>query len=481
MPVVTTSALLTRPVQSAPSATAGDHRTRTGWAEIAVAAAGFAALCLLVLTKAQVMLEPDDYAYQASIAALGQGHVLLTSAQYHALAHALGDGSSIPQWVHLPDGKWISQKNPGYPFLAVPFALLGALRLAPLFYGALAASALFAGARRWLGAWGGTAAALLFCTSGAAITFAWRPTMETFTDASLVATGAGLLLWTLLATDASARRRLVAGLAAFVALEAATFTRYTDVLELAVAVAAVLILAPRCALRWRTIAAWMATVAACAALVLGFDAAVYGGPFSTGYAAGLITFSLGAVGPNLAQMPVKLVEAMPMALVAAGATGWILARAAAPAWDAAAGTREAATRQRDAVVAMVLLAGWAAIWGCYLAYTWTVGQAAADPVHVVRFYLPALGPIALLGAWALVRLPLVATAGILLALVGAGVASFHVMSAAGPAGGHLPGAPGHGGRSRGPSGGSGSGSGSGGRPRAPRGARPGPFASAPQG
>lgn len=435
---MTGSALLPSPALSACDAPARGRRERAELAELAVAGAGFAVLCALVLTKSPAMLEPDDYAYQASIVALAHGHLLLSSAQYHALSRALGGGGTgIVQWVHLPDGMWISQKNPGYPFLAVPFYLVGALRLAPLAYGGLASISLFLGARRWLGRWGGTAAVLLFCTSGASITFAWRPTMETFTDASLVATGAGLLLWTLLAVDVPPRRRLVGGLGAFAALEAATFTRYTDVVELGVAVGAVLVLGRRCELPRRILAAWMATVAACAALVLSFDALVYGAPFSTGYAAGLITFSSGALGPNLAQMPAKLLEAMPMCLVAATGVAWMLLRAAAPAWDPAIDATSLPHRRRDATVGMVLLTGWVAIWGLYLSYTWTVGQARADPVHVVRFYLPALGLIALLGAWALVRLPVVVWAALVVGLLGAGIASFHLLSAAGGRGGPL--------------------------------------------
>jgi hypothetical protein len=402
---------------------------------------------VLVLTKATSMLEPDDYAYQASIVALSQGHVLLTTAQYHQLSRLLGDGgTSIPQWVHLPDGRWMSQKNPGYPFLAVVFYVIGALRAAPLFYGALAGTALFVGARRWLGAWGGTIAVLLYCTSGAAVTFAWRPTMETFTDASLVATGAGLLLWTMLATDAPARRRLLAGLGAFLSLEAATFTRYTDVVALLVAVAVVLLFARRCRLGWRTVGVWMSTVAACGAGVLAVDAVVYGSPLRTGYASGLITFSLSAVGPNLVHMPLKLVEAMPMAVVAAVAVAWVVVRAVVAELDLTVDRAAVAVRRRDVAVALSLLAAWVAAWGLYLAYTWTVGQSGADAVHVVRFYLPAMGPIALLGAWALVRLPVVVWAAAVLALLGAGIASFHVLSAAGgPGGGPLGGIPGHGG------------------------------------
>ncbi len=408
--------------------------------EVAVAVAGFAALCVLVLTKATAMLEPDDYAYQASIVGLSHGQFLLTTAQYHALSRLLGDGGqSIPQWVHLADGKWISQKNPGYPFLAVPFYLLGGstgLRVAPLFYGALACAALFFGARRWLGQWGGSVAVLLFCTSGAALTFAWRPTTESFTDASLVAAGAGLLLWTLLAVEASSRRRLVAGLGAFVALGLAAVTRYTDVLELGVAVLAALVFARRARLPWSTVAAWLGVVGAFGVLVLTFDALVYGGPLETGYSAGLITFSLSAILPNVAHLPLDLVEVMPMAVVGVVAVGWIAWRALAPEWDpVTAHPWSVAERYRDAAVGGSLALGWAAIWGLYLAYTWTEGQrVGSDPVHVVRFYLPALGLIALLGAWALVRFPVAVWVGVVGALLGFGIASFHVMSALGAGG-----------------------------------------------
>jgi hypothetical protein len=69
--------------------------------------------------------------------------------------------------------------------LAAPFEALGIIRWAPLFYGALACLGLFIGARRWLGHFGGLAAVGLYCSSGAALAFAWRDYMPTFTDASL--------------------------------------------------------------------------------------------------------------------------------------------------------------------------------------------------------------------------------------------------------------------------------------------------------
>jgi hypothetical protein len=125
--------------------------------------------------------------------------------------------------------------------------------------------------------------------------------MPTFTDASLIAAGTGILLWAVLATDARPRTRTWAGLAGFVALEAATFVRYTDIVVLGCAAVAVIIAwrlgaarLPTATLGW-----WLGSVAV---FVIGtgiFDDRVYGGPLTTGYQPGEIRFGLGAIAPNL--------------------------------------------------------------------------------------------------------------------------------------------------------------------------------------
>ncbi len=299
--------------------------------EAALAVAAFAALCVVVLSVAPQTAEPDDGAYRASIVAMTEGHFLtLSTAQAETLARKLGDNPAAPpnQWVELTDGRYISEKDPGYPFLAAPFQALGIIRWAPLFYGALACLGLFVGARRWLGRFGGLAAVGLYCSSGAALAFAWRDYMPTFTDASLIAAGSGALLWAVLATEASSRRRTWAGLAGFVAIEIATFVRYTNIVILGCAVVAVIaawrLRAARLPLR--TLCWWLASVAVFGAGVAIFDDLVYGGPLTTGYQPGEVTFGLGAIGPNLRIMPAHLMQAMPMLVLGLIALAWIIVR-----------------------------------------------------------------------------------------------------------------------------------------------------------
>jgi hypothetical protein len=408
---------------------------RLVWVEAALAAAAFAVLCTVVLSVApQMGVEPDDGAYRASIVAMTQGDFLtLSTAQAETLARKLDDNPAAPpnQWVELPGERAISEKNPGYPFLAAPFQALGIIRWAPLFYGALACLGLFIGARRWLGRFGGAAAVGLYCSSGAALLFAWRDYMPTFTDASLIAAGSGTLLWALLATEASSRRRTWAGLAGFVAIEIASFVRYTDIVILGCAVVTVIV-------AWRLGAArlavgmlwwWFASVALFGAGVVVFDDLVYGGPLTTGYQPGEVRFGLGAIVPNLRYMPAQLMQAMPMLVPALAALVWIIVRAVALR---RAGPESPA--RRDLWAGLALAASWLAIWGIYSAYYWT-NDPSEDTLQTVRFYLPAIGAISLLGAWLATRIPGRAqlagltTAAVVAAMFVLGAWSFHAMVA----------------------------------------------------
>ena len=384
-------------------------------AEACLAAAVFAVLCFLVLRASPYLPEPDDYAYRASIVAMTDGHFFtLSGAQAHALAERLapvlggsrlgpGPGGGPVQWVQLPGDRWISEKDPGYPYLAVAFGALGLIRLAPLLYGALACLGLYAGGRRWLGRFGGAAAVGLYCSSGAAILFAWRDYMPTFTEASLIAAGTGALLWVVLAAEASTRRRTWVGLAGFFGLEAATFSRYTNIVVLGCAVIAVLVAWRRRAgrLPGSAVAWWLGSVGVFGAGVAVFDTLIYGGPLRSGYRPGEITFSLSAIGPNLRYMPAHLIQAMPMLVLGLGALAGL-----AVVWlhGRRAGGQQAALAGRDLAVGVALAAPWAAIWALYATYTWTAATGLST-LQAARFYVPALGAIALIGAWLLVRLP----------------------------------------------------------------------------
>jgi hypothetical protein len=420
-----------------PAAPDARRGIRLLWVEAALALAAFAALCAVVLSVAPQAAEPDDGAYRASIVALTEGHLLtLSTAQAETLAAKLGDNPAAPpnQWVQLGDGRWISEKDPGYPFLAAPFEKLGIIRLAPLFYGLLACVGLFVGARRWLGRFGGLAAVGLYCSSGAALAFAWRDYMPTFTDASLVAAGTGAVLWSVLATEASSRRRSWAGLAGFAALELATFVRYTNIAILCCAALAVTVAwwLRGTRLPLATLCSWLASVVVFGVGVALFDDLVYGGPLTTGYRPGEVTFALGAIGPNLRLMPAHLLRAMPMLVLGLIALAWIILR-----WlmlRRRVGEVGAAAR-RDLWVGITLATSWLAIWGLYSAYTWTTDPTSVT-VQVVRFYLPAIGAIALLGGWLVTRIPGRAwlsgltVAGVIATLFGVGVWSFYAMYAA---------------------------------------------------
>ena len=185
--------------------------------------------------------------------------------------------------------------------------------------------------------------------------------------------------------------------------------------------------------------------------MLAFNQYAYGGWDKTGYASGEITFSFGALSPNLSHMPAYLLRAMPMLLLGLIAIGWIAVRAVMAHREADPAGRVA--RRRDALIAGILGGGWLGFWGLYLSYNWTAQMSAQShsALHVIRFYLPALGLIALLGAWLLARLVRMrmragawSVAAILLALVLAGSWSYQipVTTAAGPggrlAGGALP-------------------------------------------
>ena len=458
--------------------------SRAGWVELAVAVLCFAVLCGAALTRPVTLQEPDDYAYRASIVALTEGDVLLTDGQYKSLATRLREqdvaaglrGSrGIAQWTQRDDGRWVSEKNPGYPFLVAPFAAVGLERPAPLFYGALGCLALFAGGRRWLGAWGGTFAVALFCSSGAALTFAWRVWMPTFTGAALLAAGAGALLWALLADDGRARRRTAVGLLGFLALEAAMLVRYTDAIALAVAVVAVLAVwrfapgrLPRRALPW-----WLGSAVLAGALILAWNVHAYGSATATGYATGVITFGLDAVSGNLDHMPRRLVETMPASLLALAAIVWMVARSVwlrrtAPEGDV---RPSRAAAHRDLAVGAALAVVWWGTWALYFTYHWTAqmsngpggaggpGPSGADnAVHLVRFFVPAIAPIALLGAWVLVRVPRWAALAAVAAIFGLGFWSYADMASADARGGIMGGRPGGpGGMPGQPPGGSGAG------------------------
>jgi hypothetical protein len=161
-----------------------------------------------------------------------------------------------------------------------------------------------------------------------------------------------------------------------------------------------------------------------------FDDVVYGGPLTTGYRPGEVTFGLGAIVPNLRIMPAHLIQAMPMLVFGLIALAWIIVR-----WLVLRrfGGQADAVARRDLWVGLAVAASWFAVWSLYSAYYWTADDPTSVTVQVVRFYIPAIGAISLLGAWLVTRIPGRAwragltSAAVITAMFGLGVWSFYAM------------------------------------------------------
>jgi hypothetical protein len=122
-----------------------------------------------------------------------------------------------------------------------------------------------------------------------------------------------------------------------------------------------------------------------------------------------------------------------MLLLGLVALGWIAAR-----WVMLrrAGGEQASGAVRDLAIGLALAASWFSVWGLYTTYTWTAAPGLSS-LQAVRFYLPAIGAISLLGAWLVVRLvtrlpdraPLAAvtTAAVVAAMFGLGIWAFNDM------------------------------------------------------
>ena len=402
---------------------------------VIIAIASFVVLCNVVLSQTPKMIEPDPYAYRASIAALADGNVDLTTEQYAELSLKLSKttlGGGIMQWHQMDDATWISEKNPGYPYLSVAFQKAGALRIAPLFFGALGCLGLWFGARRWIGVWGAAFTVSMYCSASASMVFAWRETMPTFTDMSLVACGTGLLVWSVLSSERSNRLRMGVGAAAFFSFGLATLVRYTNVTVLAVALAfaATACFSNRWGLPKRMFLVWTGAVVVCVAGLLWFNDAYYGSLFGTGYRnryAGS-EFMFSSIPTNLREMPLRVLEAMPVFLVAVASVGYLIwgewksrgkKHFAEDTDDVSISevpvgpTREESFDSQivDRWVFLFLVSSWVSTWGLYLMFTANAKLSLGANISGVgnytfsRMFVPALAPIALLAAWLLIRIP----------------------------------------------------------------------------
>ena len=416
VPASTTSGLLSREKSAAISN-----------APLLLALFSFIVFCNVVLLQSPKMIEPDAYAYRASIYALANGDVTLTRPEYDRLSVTLlgtPAGGGIMQWRADGRGVWISEKNPGYPFLVVGFKKFGALRVAPLFFGALGCIGLWLGARKWLGAWGAAYTVSMFCSSSAAMLFAWRETMPTFTDASLLACGIGSLIWTVLSIESRRAMRLAVGGISFLAFGLTTFVRYTNLTVLLAAGVFALVACFRRKWqlpRWAPLL-WGAILALPVGCILLFNETYYGSPVSTGYASGAVGFALSSVATNFREQPGRLATAMPVYLVACGAVVMMACNQFRRTPSVEPTETEVEVQSSlfrwtpetigiDRLVGPFLVVAWLSTWALYLTYEWTSRHfeyatlSGIGDYTFTRLFVPALAPIALLAAWLLVRVP----------------------------------------------------------------------------
>ena len=208
----------------------------------------------------------------------------------------------------------------------------------------------------------------------------------------------------------------------------AVFCRYTNLVILGCAVLTVLVAWRRGRVPTAGLAWWLGSAVAAAGIAL-FNDLVYGGPLTSGYRPGEITFSLSALGPNLRYLPGAPDRGHPHAAARPGRAG-LDHRPLAPAAPCPTASRPpkpAATWP------------WAALAACGSASGGCTPPTPGPPapglstLQAVRFYVDALGAIALLGAWLLIHLARRATlaavtsAVLVMALFVLGFLSFTVM------------------------------------------------------
>jgi hypothetical protein len=352
---------------------------------------------MALLLRHPFLFEADDYAYRAAVVALSHGHITLSTSQYLALnAQLKGSGNvGILQWSHLPNGSWISEKNPGYAFIALPFYLMGNLQLLPAFASLIASVGLFLGARKWLGPRGGLLSVILFLFNGAALAFGFRPTMPTFTEACFIAGATGFILWSLLEHRFVFERGAVASIA-LVLLGLATFSRYTNVGVFLFATICLIWNRKKAYLPFWCVVVWVLIANITIEGIMAFNANFYGGVFSTGYNSTSINFSLASIGQNIRHTPLFNLISFPVVLLALlGAVSCFHSRK--NLWHKSGMQVFGLSTGEGFLILSVIY-----IWVLYLCYNRTaINMSWYAAYHVIRFYVPSLGAVALLGAKAL--------------------------------------------------------------------------------
>ena len=292
---------------------------RAALLEAALAVAAFAALCIVVLSVAAQTAEPDDGAYRASIVAMTEGHFLtLSTAQAETLARKLGDNPAAPpnQWV-------AAGRTDGTSARRTPATRSSRRRSR--------SSASSAGHRSSSGRSPASGCSSAPGAGSAASAASPRSACTAHPEPRWRSPGATTCRrsptprWSRPAPDSCCGRcwrprRAPDGAPGSASPDSwrsssRPSSATPNIVILGCAVVAVIVAwrLRAATLALRTLCWWLPSVAVfCAGAGHSSTTVVYGGPLTTGYQPGEVTFALGAIGPNLRLMPAHLIQAMPM-------------------------------------------------------------------------------------------------------------------------------------------------------------------------
>ncbi len=392
-----------------------------------LAAAAFVAVVILLLVVPDRFKEPDDWAYQYAVENLSHGRLTVDDALHQQqVTEAAQQGGQLGQYVQIRDNTWAFEKSPGYVYFLIPFDLAGVPQLANIVLAAGLALATYLLLKRLKDEQTACLGVFLVLFTPVGLAMMQREYMDSFSSAAFLGIGGALYIYHCLNADIP--RQKYASIILFTAgflMATGVASRYTDA-TVAGVFAAHFVITGVIKIRrgkwsgvWREALPLAVGVAIPISLLLWYQNAVFGSPFTYGYeyTKGDVTFAYQYLGnprfweiieTNIRHLSWPLLVGFPLLLLAIPA-------AVIGSWQKITNRMMRRLRRyhrKDWWPELkpdlwILLLGWVvAVFGLYVMYEWTANQGTERPfITVTRFYLPALFPPAMLAALILRRIP----------------------------------------------------------------------------